>query len=291
MVVYLEYVLLDNIVITALLLWLTFRTVKLRHSRLGILLGALVGTVFAFVLPLVQLGGVLMFLIKLFIGAVVVFTAMSLKPRKAPGGRISFARFLLFYVVFVALTFAFGGAIYGIAFAFTGTANSLTYFSQNLSVPVGVFVAAAIAIAWLLHLLVKFLNMRHSINTCLRDVVITYKDEKFRVTSYYDTGNRLIDPKSRAPVVIITLSLFLKMFPDVALEHVFLNRLASAEIDDGHYINFSTVDSNGKMFVFAPSRLDVHEGRTIKTHENVRLGVSLKGFKSKFDALLNANLT
>jgi hypothetical protein len=79
------------------------------------------------------------------------------------------------------------------------------------------------------------------------------------------------------------------MFPDVAVDKLIMNKLGD-EIDDGHYINYSTVaDAQRKMFVFAPKKVEIVGG---KTTENVRLGVTMRGFCGavKYDALLNANI-
>jgi len=271
-------------VINSLLLWFVFRTIKQRTPKFKVFLSALAGTGAAIVMPLLSFSGIAAFAIKLFIGSFMVFIVQNK----------SLTRFALFYLLFLGYTFAMGGAIYGILFMFNSTAESLLYFTYSTSIPVGVLILAALGGAKLISMLIKYLNLRHSVNNCLRDLVIYYKDEKFKITSYLDTGNRLVDPQSRAPVIIITLSLFLKMFPEIGVERVFLNRLNSEGIEDGHYISFSTVDkSNGKMFVFAPQRIEVIEGkRSMKTHENVRLGVSMKGFSDaiRYDALLNASL-
>ena len=285
MTVYLEYAIIDNLVINTLLLWFTFRTVKQAAPKWKILLSAVAGTVFALVLPLVNvaLSGVtagagaaaVMVLLKIFVGALMVFIVQHK----------SFVRYILFLLIFVAYTFALGGAIYGVTHATSALPKAVT------SVPIGVFIGAGTVFLWVLFKLIKFLNVRHSINNYLRDVIITYKDNKFKITSYLDTGNRLIDPKSNAPVVIITMSLFLKMFPDVSVDRILLNKLCKENITDGHYINFSTVDRESKMFVFRPSAFEVVDKRT-KKNCDVRLGVSMKGFKDavKYDALLNARL-
>lgn len=286
MTIYFEYAIIDNLVINSLLLWFVFRTIKQKAPKWRVFASAVVGTIFALVLPLVTLGGVggtiAIVSIKIFVGCLMVFIVQSK----------SFARYLLFLLLFVTYTFALGGAIYGIAFAVTGVEGSLLYFTQATSIPMGLLIGTAVVFLWVLSKLIKFLNVRHSINNYLRDVVITYKDNKFKITSYLDTGNRLIDPKSNAPVVIITLSLFLKMFPDVSVDRIFLNKLCSENIEDGHYINFSTVENNARMFVFAPSKLEIMDRKTTKTIEEVRLGVSMKGFRDavKYEALLNAQL-
>jgi len=284
LVVYLEYAIIDNLVINSLLLWLTCRTVKLKPPQWRIIISAVVGTMIALALPLINVpgiwGGALMVAIRIFTGAMLAFIVYNK----------SFARYLLFLLIFVSYTFALGGAIYGVMFAVMGVEASLL---TSTTVPVGVFIGVACVFLWILSKLVKFLNVRHSINNYLRDVIITYKDNKFKITSYLDTGNRLVDPKSQAPVVIITMSLFLKMFPDVSVDRILLNKLCKENIDDGHYINFSTIEkSDGKMFVFAPSKLEILDRKSKKTIDSVRLGVSMKGFRDavKYDALLNAQL-
>jgi len=278
MTIWIEYAIIDNLVINTLLLWFVFRTVKQKAPKWRIFASAVFGTTAALLLPLLTYTGVIAFLIKLFIGAVMVFIVQSK----------SLTRFMLFYLLFFVYTFAFGGAVYGIMLMFTSTVGA---FSANISV--GALIAIVLVTWKLLSLCIKFLNLRHSVNNYLRDIVIHYKDEKFCVTSYLDTGNRLVDPETRTPVVIISLSLFLKMFPEVSIDRVFLNKLGTVGIDDGRYINFSTVDKqSSKMFTFTPQKFEVVESKTkVKTFD-VRLGVSMRGFKDavKYDALLNANL-
>jgi len=282
MTIYIEHAIIDNMVINTLLLYFVFKTIKQPVPWWRIVISAAVGTAFALVMPLLTWTGISAFLVRMFIGAILVFIVQNK----------SFARFLLFYLLFLTYTFAFGGAIYGLLFMFTDVAGGLTYFTYNTAVPMGVLVAGVAVFAWVMRLLIKYLNVRHSVNNLLRDVVIHYGDEKFKITSYLDTGNRLVDPVSKAPVVIITVSLFLKMFPDVSVDRIYLNRLCKEGIEDGRYINFSTVGDNGNMFVFAPQKIEIVDKNQKKTHENVRLGVTMKGFKDaiKYDALLHATL-
>jgi hypothetical protein len=85
-----------------------------------------------------------------------------------------------------------------------------------------------------------------------------------------DSGNRLIDPVSGTPVCIISLSVFLRMFPN--------------EIPDGYYIDYSTIASSGKIFVFPPDKIKVGDITT----DRVRLGVSMRNLE--YDALLNGGI-
>jgi len=279
MTIYIENAIIDNMVINSLLLYFVFKTIKQKPNKWLILASALVGTGFALVMPLLTFQGVLAIFVRLFIGALMVFIVQNK----------SVKRFVLFYLIFLAYTFAFGGAVFGILFMLTDTAGGLQFFMYNSSVSVGLLIGVVVGMALLMKLLIKFLNVRHSISGNLRDVVIHHRGEKYKILSYMDTGNRLQDPESGAPVVVISLSLFLKMFPDISADRILLNKLSEEGIEDGRYINFSTVAGKSKMFTFAPNKLEVIKG---KTHEKVRLGVSMKGFKDavRYDALLNAAL-
>ena len=267
-------------VINTLLFYFVFKTIKQKVPWWRVILASVVGTGFAFVMPLLTWTGVAAFFVRLFIGAGLVFIVQSK----------SFVRWLLCYLLFLAYTFAFGGAVFGLLFMLGNTQEGLTFFTYNSSIAVGLLVGAVALFALLMRLLVRYLNARHSVSQHLHDVIIHHRGEKYKITSFLDTGNRLTDPVSRAPVVVISLGLFLKMFPEISADRIVLNKLTEEGIEDGRYIPFTTVDSKpSKMFTFSPSKLEIVKG---KSHDNVRLGLSMRGFKDavKYDALLNAQM-
>ena len=283
MTVYVEDAIIDNMVINTVLLWLVFKTMKQRVPKWRVFLSALAGTAFAVLLPMLSWTGVAAIAVRLFVGLFMVFIVQHKSLR----------RYILFFLIFMSYTFAFGGAVFGILFMMNNTHGSLLYFSDNTAVPMGLLVGAVFGFYLIMRLLVKFLNARHSVSQHLRDIIIHYNGERYQVASYLDTGNRLVDPLTKAPVVIISLSLFLKIFPDISADRIVLNKLDKC-VDDGRYIPFSTVGKDGKIFTFAATALEVLEGsgknKKVR-HENVRLGVSMKGFKDavQYDALLNAS--
>lgn len=262
-----------------MLLYFVFKTIKEHPPKWRIIASATLGTAFALVIPLLTFTGIFAVLIRLFIGASMIYIVQSKSIR----------RFVLTYILFLTYTFALGGAIYGILFMFTDTAGGLQFFTYNTSIPMGLLIGVVIGFYFLMRLLVKFLNIRHSLSNNLRDIIIHHRGERYKITSYLDTGNRLTDPENGAPVVVISLSLFLKMFPDISPDRIVLNKLGDSDIEDGRYIQFSTVAGQANMFTFATQKLEITGG---KTHENVRLGLSMKGFKDavRYDALLNAKM-
>jgi hypothetical protein len=227
MTVYVEYAVLDNLVINCVLLGFVLYTVRRKLVLWKILTCIGIGAVFAVGLPILSMGLLSFFSPGTFTIAIAILMCVK----------------VLVTVIFLAVMLG----------------------------------------------LIRFLNKRGKLTGFLHDVVITMGEQKYRVRGYMDTGNRLTD--GDAPVVVISMSLFLKMFPEIAPDRIVLNKL-DADISSGHYINFSTVGRNGKMFVFSPSGLEIVDKDRTTAHGNVRLGVSMRSFCDavKYDALLNANL-
>ena len=283
MTIWIEHAIIDNLVINSMLLYFVFKTTKQKPPKWRILASAALGTGAALVMPLLTFQGIAAIAVRLFLAAAMIFIVQHK----------SLKRYALCYILFMLYTFMFGGAVYGILFMMNDTVGGLEYFTYQTYVPMGLVVGVVFGMFFLTRLLVKYLNVRHSIGNNLRDIVIHHRGEKYKITSYLDTGNRLTDPDSGQPVVIISLSLFLKMFPDIGPDRIVLNKLGSeAGIEDGRYIPFTTVGNTGKMFTFSPTMLEVIQGKSKARHQNVRLGVSMRGFKDavKYDALLNASL-
>ena len=268
MVIYIEQAIFENMLINCMILYFVFKTIKQRVPKLKIFLSAAVGTAFALVLPMLTFTGALSFLVRIFAGLFMVFIVQHK----------SLSRYILFALLFFTYIFVFGGAVLGVMFML-----------GLESAPVWLVPSVVFAMFLVMKLLIKFLNIRHSIGQNLRDVVITHRGQRYKITSYLDTGNRLRDPETNAPIVIISLSLFLKMFPDVPPDKIVLGRLGEREIEHGRYIPLETVTGQGKIFTFPPEKLEIVRG---KTHNFVRLGLSLRGFRDavKYDALLHANL-
>ena len=228
MTIFVEYAIIDNLVVNSMLLFFMFRNIRAKMYLRKVVLCVAVGIIFAIVVPILSMGLLLYF-----------------EPRN---------------------------------------------FATAMAMLMSVKIFTTVLFVFMMSRLIKYLTKKHTVSNMLRDIVITYNDEDYKVKSYIDTGNRLVDPVSGAPVVIITMSLFLKIFPDISADRIVMNRLEKENITDGRYIGFATVGKSSKMFVFSPSKIEVL-GDTKTVHENVRLGVSMKGFRDvvKYDALLNSS--
>ena len=77
MEVYIEYVILDNLIMDFLLLKETAKLLKLKYKNLQIFIGAIIGTVGAIVFPLLKILPLYVFLLKILLGLLITFVAIK----------------------------------------------------------------------------------------------------------------------------------------------------------------------------------------------------------------------
>lgn len=165
--------------------------------------------------------------------------------------------------IILTVAFAFGAAVYA--------------FDNKY-----LLVAAVILFYFLTQ---KLLNWHHK-QKYLSQTLIYHDGNVFKLKGFVDSGNSLTDPISHSPVSIISLPIFLKMFPEITADQILLHELDNV-ITDGHYIDYKTIGGQGKLFVFRPEKMQIN-GTKIT---DGLLGVAAKDFgNAKYDALLNVKL-
>ena len=119
----------------------------------------------------------------------------------------------------------------------------------------------------------------------LHSTKIEHNGKSVNIKALLDSGNTLVDPATQTPVSIISLSLFLEMFPEIPAEKIIFNQLETC-VNGGHYIECQTVNGKAQMFVFSPDKFQIN-GMTVQS----LLGVSTQNFLNQsYDAILNIKL-
>ena len=110
MVVYVEYVAINNFIIDCLLILSARKAMNLPLNKAFVCLSAAVGAAFAVVTPLLKMNAAFTFVLKFFAGALIVLFS-----GRFPNFRI----YLRCFYLFLFFTFTFGGAVFG-EFYFAG---------------------------------------------------------------------------------------------------------------------------------------------------------------------------
>ena len=135
------------------------------------------------------------------------------------------------------------------------------------------------------YIIIQKLLSWHRRHKFLHRTIIEYGGKSFQCKALLDSGNALIDPKSQTPVSIISLAVFLQMFPEISADKILCHELETC-VMNGHYINCQTVNGQGQIFVFPPDKIKIN-GTPVKS----LLGVTTQNFgNQKYDAILNIKL-
>lgn len=266
MEVYVEYVILDNLIMDYILLKETAVLLKEKFFKPRLLIAAAIGALGAVVFPLLKIKVQYLFLLKIALGALICFIAINFN---------KISSYIKFFNVFLLLTFLLGGAVIG-AFYLLGI-NLDDYGSKlNGVLPVGL----SVLFGYISVVVVKRMA-KNAVNGLITDkyrykCVLKRGLVAVKVNGYFDSGNLLIDEKTGLPIALCKKRL---------LERLYKGNTNFRPIGE---MEFSTVASGGSL------RLYPVDGITIEINGKVKFANCLLGLVEdrtmKEDLLLGAYL-
>ncbi|MBO5851796.1 MAG: sigma-E processing peptidase SpoIIGA [Clostridia bacterium] len=270
MEVYVEYVIIDNLIIDFLLLKLSTKTVQVRSSLIRLLLSSVIGTVVAVIMPLFTLNNVLQVMVKLLLSI-----TMCLISAKTD----SLKKHIVNFLFFVFYTFLLGGAIIAL-FYFAGVDYNL-YFTLNYNsfMPIGITVLIVYIFYILLTKLIKRALAVKNIYPFFRKCAVVINGKKFFINGYIDSGNLLFENKFNLPIIVASKKLSHKLFE------------SGLKIKNQGTVKFQTAGGNGEMQIFIIDKLIIYNGISVSTVKNVLIGKSSQNFYGgECDLLLHPSL-
>lgn len=231
MVIYAEYLFLENAVTGGIILLLTGKIAGLR-CKLGLLIfGGILCGIYSFILFWDTLDPILALLSKLAFSAAVVYIVFRPKRLRR------FARIIL---VFYLVSFAMGGITIGMMY-FLGIAG----VTQNSSIYLGVlgylYVLLGCAMTYFLfQFFAEFIKGRMIKERTYADVEIAMDGRTVTMTGMVDTGNFLTDPLTGKPVMIISASAAKLFVSDEIVEEAVSgrkNQILSEALMNSNYAN------------------------------------------------------
>ncbi|MEG1582088.1 MAG: sigma-E processing peptidase SpoIIGA [Clostridia bacterium] len=280
MSVYIEYVIIDNLVIDFLLLFLVFKSLRLKTSLLCIFLSAVVGTSFACIMPLIAPSKFVMILLKIVLSILMILIAR--KPK-------SFKSFLLSYLLFYLYTAGLGGVCFAVLMLFGSTIHSASVLVYDLKVPIGICLLIGAIYAVCLSKLASFLSKKREIMPFIRSVNFTIYSCMVSFKAYLDSGNRLYDSMTGLPVIVVSSCVLERNLKPELYAEIINN---SSKRYSQHLMTFSTLSGvSSKMIVFKPDSVLCECNGTMVSKEFM-IGVTNKKFKDSvfYEGLLHPSV-
>ncbi len=246
MKIYLDLIFLLNFYLDFLLLMVTNLVLKRNASIKRLLLGTLTGSLTLFVL-FFPVSSFFLFLAKIFMAFVMNFVTFGFRDLKYLLNNVSY-----FYMISIIL----GGFLYYLNTEFPSQNQIMVCFFILIS-PVVLFIY--------FRQVKKFKSLYQLTYT----VLIALKNEKFTLTGFLDTGNKLVDPITNKPILLIEKGII-----DESQERFY-------------YIPFNSLNNHNLVECFKPLYVVINE----KKYKNYLIAISDKKFHlDGVQCLLNNSL-
>ena len=265
MTAYIEYVIVENFLLDSMLLYLSFRALKVNFKWKSLCFSALFGAVFALVFPLLSLPFLLAYLLKFAVGFLLCLLAFPRIKNKNDVGRYALTCALFFFLSFslAGTLFAFGGDF---SFSENGYQIEQTPF-------VFVFVSA---IAFSIFVIdgVKKIYKKRTAFRHIYDCAILFGQRRVAILGFLDSGN--LATVNGAPVCFLS--------PEIAFE------LWESELLSPHgEITIQTLGGEKTLPVFQGS-LEIRLDKGIFTRKQVYFSPSAHIVSREYKMLLQANI-
>ncbi|MBR1925585.1 MAG: sigma-E processing peptidase SpoIIGA [Clostridia bacterium] len=272
MIVYIEMVLLENMLIDGLILYLVLKSLALNHKWLKLIFSSFVGAVFS-VFSVYLSFGVFNIFIKI---AMAVFMCFLIE--------LNFKKIFLKTLLFMLFTFLFGGAIIAI-FSFLGIkgVGGMSY-SYNSNIPVGGILATSVILFLFLTNVLKKFYIKKNIQKFLYNITIKLNNKVANLKGFLDTGNTLTNKQGK-PVLMICEEKLKNWFSDDDRINFLLKKYS--KLNNPQTIKVNSISGFKNILVF-----DAEKCFFNNKNIDVCVGVSEdRFFKNKgFDVILSPKI-
>ena len=211
MIIYLDIVLIENIIMNYIILCATGMIMKLEIKQIRIFLASLIGGIYAVISFMSILEAYSSVILKIALSVSMVY--LSFYPKNI---KLLFKQILIFYLT---------------SFTFGGVAFSLLYFirPQDIFIKNGLFLGTyPIKIAFLggivgfviLNISFKIIKGKISKKDMFCEIEICINNKKKTVKGMIDTGNLLKEPITKAPVIVVESNSLKELLPQDIIENV-----------------------------------------------------------------------
>ena len=278
MSVYIEPIAVQNLLLTYAIAATTYRILRLRKSWWRLLLAAMTGSAASVFYPLFRWP---MYISVLLIAAVGALLSCILF-----AGKYTYWRGA---AVFFSVTFAFGGCVYAVGWIRFGRAPNASQATFPAVFSVTCLSALAFYYAWK-GLSVAVLRHRDTAPRVYR-YRLYLAGRELDGNGFMDTGNRLYDPRSGLPVILLTVKTILPLLSE-AETTALLTGHADRVFAGAHRLRCGGLGGRADIWVIEPEKFAV----CFETDKNilcdVAIGLSFTdlGGKEGYDAILHPAL-
>lgn len=272
MTLYIDLILLENIVMNYIILLATGMIYKTNIKYIRIFIASILGAIYAIVMYLLNLNIYHNQITKILVSICMVYIAFN-----ACNLKVILKQIVLFYLT----SFCFGGAAYYLLYCVNP--NLIKTMNGVLvgTYPIKIAILGGILGFFVINISFKLIKHKLSKKDMLYDVAIFYKEKKTNVKVILDTGNLLTDPITKIPVMIVEGEKLSNIISKEILENIddILYDSTFNWIDEDlktrcSIIPFSSIGKNNGMIIgFRPDYININTPDGEEIRKKVIVGI------------------
>ena len=277
MTLYIDIIFIENLVINFFLLKAVTVLLRLKCKNIRLLIGAFVGGIYVIAMVLWPDRIFFRYSSKILLSVIMVF--ISFKPQ-------SLKMFFKSLIVFLMSTFVLAGILMAIDTTYTG-------------VQIGNVIVSFLLLVMIFLLLREWIMKKYK--NCDYNIKIWFSQQNVTLPAIVDTGNFLMEPMTRTPVIIVEIKA-LKLFLPQDMYNImesgqWTEHTENEPVQDWQlrirYIPYNTLDQQCKVMTgFEPDHVDIWGGDLPEVRKKAVIGLSKNELnKSRsYKALINPSL-
>ena len=200
MTIYIDIILIENIVMNFIILLSTSIISKTKINTIRIFLSSLLGSIYSILEYAFPFDIYSNQLIKIILSIVMVYIAFNPNNLK---------KFLKQFILFYLTSFTFGGCAFFLLY-YIRPEQILTESGKYI---LKIAVLGAMLGFFILYIAFKIVKIRIDKNAIINDIKIHYEEKEKTINAMLDTGNLLLEPITKTPVVIVQKDELKSIFP------------------------------------------------------------------------------
>lgn len=295
MIIYAEYVFLENFVMNFIILSLTAKFSKHPTKKIKLLIASTISALYAFIIFFPSLHFLFSIIMKIACSMIIIVLAFT--PYK-------FRDFFRLLGVFYLITLIFGGAAFAIFYFsnFKGIISNGIFYITDISEK-NIFIACGVGYI-LINFCWGYLQKQLSREKIFMNIKIEIDGTVAEVTGIVDTGNSLVDPISHYPVIIVEYDAIATLLPSNIQEifstsgksnfaEIALLLNGSNWVTRFRMIPYSALGTeNGMLLGFKPDYVYIQKDTDVKNVKNIIVAIYNRKLskEGEYKALLHPDL-
>jgi len=289
MTIYLDIIFLENIFMNTIILFATATILRLKIKIIRILISSIIGSLYAILTYISNLEIFLNLILKIILSVTMIYIPFE------PGNLKQTLKILM---IFYLTSFTFGGVAFFLLY-FVKPQNILLENGVLIGTyPMKIILSGGILGFIIITIAFKTIKNKITKKDMYCKLQVELENAKVNLEAIIDTGNFLIDPISKTPVIVVEKDSLKQALPDTLLNNL-QKIIFGKDVDIGEYeskiriIPFSSLGKeNGLLIGIKAKRIFINYKEEIIEVKNVIIGIYNGNLSKshKYSALIGLGL-